>query len=180
MDWRYRILDKISDPNIAYILMILGIYGLFFELSNPGAILPGVVGGIFLILAFFALQVLSVNASGILLILLALLFFIVEVKVNSHGLLAIGGIVAMFFGSLMLFESPAMRVSISIIATAVACTALFFLFALGMAARAHRKKVTTGIQGLVGETGVVIEPVRPEGKISVHGEIWKAVASTPL
>jgi membrane-bound serine protease (ClpP class) len=180
MDWRYRILDKISDPNIAYILMILGIYGLFFELSNPGAILPGVLGGIFLILAFFALQVLSVNASGVLLILLALLFFIIEVKVNSHGLLAIGGIVSMFLGSLMLFKSPEMKVSLSIIITAVLCTALFFIFALGMAARAHRKKVTTGQQGLVGEIGTVVESIHPEGKISVHGEIWTAVSKKPI
>jgi membrane-bound serine protease (ClpP class) len=180
MDWRYRILDKISDPNIAYILMILGIYGLFFELSNPGAILPGVVGGIFLILAFFALQVLSVNASGVMLILLALLFFIVEVKVNSHGLLAIGGIVSMFLGSLMLFKSPEMEVSLSIIITAVLCTALFFIFAVGMAARAHRRKVVTGRQGLVGEIGTVIETIHPEGKISVHGEIWTAVSGKQI
>lgn len=180
MDWRYRILDKISDPNIAYILMMLGIYGLFFELSNPGAILPGVIGGIFLILAFFALQVLSVNASGVLLILLAILFFIVEVKVNSHGLLAIGGIVAMFLGSLMLFKSPEMRVSLSIIVTVVLCSALFFIFALALAARAHRRKITTGEEGLVGEMGTVVDAIRGEGKISVHGEIWTARSGKPV
>jgi membrane-bound serine protease (ClpP class) len=180
MDWRYRILDKISDPNIAYILMMLGIYGLFFELSNPGAILPGVIGGIFLILAFFALQVLTVNASGVLLILLAILFFIVEVKVNSHGLLAIGGIVAMFLGSLMLFKSPEMRVSLSIIVTTVLCSALFFILALALAARAHRLKITTGEEGLVGETGTVVDAIREEGKISVHGEIWTARSKKPV
>lgn len=180
--WHYRILDKISDPNIAYVLLILGIYGLFFELSNPGAILPGVVGGIFLILAFFALQVLSVNASGILLILLALIFFIAEVKVNSHGLLLIGGIISMFLGSLMLFKSPEMRVSLQIIFTVIICTVLFFMFALGMAMRAHRRKVTTGEQGLLGETGVVIQAITPEkeGKISVHGEIWTARSAYSL
>lgn len=180
--WHYRILDKISDPNIAYVLLILGIYGLFFELSNPGAILPGVVGGIFLILAFFALQVLSVNASGILLILLALIFFIAEVKVNSHGLLLIGGIISMFLGSLMLFRSPEMRVSLQIIFTVIICTVLFFMFALGMAMRAHRRKVTTGEQGLLGETGVVIQAITPEkeGKISVHGEIWTARSAYSL
>lgn len=180
MDWRYRILDKISDPNIAYILMMLGIYGLFFELSNPGAILPGVIGGIFLILAFFALQVLTVNASGVLLILLAVLFFIVEVKVNSHGLLAIGGIVAMFLGSLMLFKSPEMRVSLSIIVTVVLCSALFFIFALALAARAHRLKITTGEEGLIGEIGTVVDAIREEGKISVHGEIWTARSKKPV
>lgn len=180
MDWRYRILDKISDPNIAYILMTLAGMGLFFELSNPGAILPGIVGGICLLLTFFAFQMLSVNASGVLLILLAMLFFIVEVKVNSHGFLAIGGIVSMFLGSLMLFKSPEMRVSLGIIFTAVLCTAAFFIFALTMAARAHRRKVTTGSEGLVGESGTVVEAVNPEGKISVHGEIWTAVADKPV
>jgi membrane-bound serine protease (ClpP class) len=180
MDWRYRILNKISDPNIAYILMTLGGMGLFFELSNPGSILPGVVGGICLVLTFFAFQMLSVNASGVLLILLALLFFIVEVKVNSHGLLAIGGIVSMFLGSLMLFKSPEMRVSLGIILTGVLCTAAFFIFALTMAARAHRRKVTTGSEGLVGENGTVVEALNPEGKVSVHGEIWTAVAEKPV
>jgi membrane-bound serine protease (ClpP class) len=176
MDWRYRILDKISNPNIAYILMTLGGMGIFFELSNPGAILPGIVGGICLVLTFFAFQMLSVNASGVLLILLALLFFIIEVKINSHGLLAIGGIVSMFLGSLMLFKSPEMRVSLGIIFTVVLCTAAFFIFALTLAARAHRRKVTTGSQGLVGEIGTVVEALHPEGKISVHGEIWTAVS----
>ena len=176
MDWRYRILDKISNPNIAYILMTLAGMGLFFELSNPGAILPGIVGGICLVLTFFAFQMLSVNASGVLLILLALLFFIIEVKINSHGLLAIGGIVSMFLGSLMLFKSPEMRVSLGIIFTVVLCTAAFFIFALTLAARAHRRKVTTGSQGLVGEIGTVVEALHPEGKISVHGEIWMAVS----
>ena len=180
MDWRYRILDKISNPNIAYILMTLAGMGLFFELSNPGSILPGIVGGICLVLTFFAFQMLSVNASGILLILLALLFFIVEVKVNSHGLLALGGILSMFLGSLMLFKSPAMRVSIGIIFTVVLCTAAFFIFALTMAARAHRRKITTGEEGLIGETGTVVEALHPEGKISVHGEIWTALAEKPV
>ena len=180
MDWRYRILNKISDPNIAYILMTLAGMGLFFELSNPGSILPGIVGGICLVLTFFAFQMLSVNASGVLLILLALLFFIIEVKVNSHGLLALGGILSMFLGSLMLFKSPEMRVSLGIIATAVLCTAAFFIFALTMAARAHRRKVTTGEEGLVGEIGTVVEALHPEGKISVHGEIWAAVAKNPM
>jgi membrane-bound serine protease (ClpP class) len=177
MDWRYRILDKISDPNIAYILMMLGIYGLFFELSNPGAILPGVIGGIFLILAFFALQVLSANASGVLLILLALLFFFIEVKVNSHGLIALGGIVSMVLGSLMLFKSPAYRVSIGLIFFAAFLTAAFFLLALGAAYRTHRLKPTTGRQGLIGEIGEALRTLDPDGQVAVHGEIWRAVST---
>ncbi|MDM7924684.1 MAG: nodulation protein NfeD [bacterium] len=177
MDWRYRILDKISDPNIAYILMMLGIYGLFFELSNPGAILPGVIGGIFLILAFFALQVLSVNASGVLLILLALLFFFLEVKVNSHGLIALGGIVSMVLGSLMLFKTPVFRVSLSLILFAALLTAAFFLLALGAAYRTHRLKPVTGRRGMIGETGEALRTLDPEGPVAVHGEIWRAVST---
>jgi membrane-bound serine protease (ClpP class) len=177
MDWRYRILDKISDPNIAYILMMLGIYGLFSELSNPGAILPGVIGGIFLILAFFALQVLSANASGVLLILLALLFFFIEVKVNSHGLIALGGIVSMVLGSMMLFKSPVFRVSIGLILFTAILTAAFFLLALAAAIRTHRMKPTTGKQGLIGETGEALRTLDPDGQVSVHGEIWKATCT---
>jgi membrane-bound serine protease (ClpP class) len=180
MGWRFRLLDKIADPNIAYILMILGIYGLFFELSNPGAVLPGVIGGIFLVLAFFAMQVLSINAAGLMLILLALLFFIIEVKVQSFGLLALGGIVSMFLGSVMLFRSPALRVSLGIIVTAVALTALFFLFAFGLAYRAHLRKPVTGRRGLLGEIGEALTPIDPGGKVSVHGEIWKAVSAEKI
>ena len=175
--WRYRLLDKISNPNIAYILMILGFWGMYFELSNPGAILPGVVGGIFLILAFFAFQVLSINAAGLALIILALGFFIVEVKVNSHGLLTAGGIVSMLLGSLMLFQTPGMRVSLSIILAAVLTTAAFFVLALGLAYRAHLRKPTTGRRGLMGETGEALSNIDPVGKVSVHGEIWKAVSA---
>jgi membrane-bound serine protease (ClpP class) len=177
MSWRYRLLDKISNPNIAYILMILGIWGLYFELSNPGAILPGVVGGIFLILAFFAFQVLSINAAGLALIFLSLVFFIIEVKVNSHGILAAGGIVSMFMGSIMLFNSPAMRVSLSIILAAVLTTAAFFILALTLAYRAHQRKPVTGKRGLMGEFGEALSSIDPTGKVSVHGEIWKAVSA---
>ena len=180
MGWRYRLLDKISDPNIAYIFMILGIYGIFFELSNPGAVLPGIVGGIFIILAFFAFQVLTINAAGLMLIFLALLFFILEVKVNSYGLLTIGGIVSMFLGSVMLFNTPAMRVSIGLVLSAVLATAAFFVLALGLAYRAHQRKPTTGKRGLLGEFGEAISTIDPEGKVSVHGEIWKAVSSEKI
>ncbi len=180
MSWRYRILDKISDPNIAYILMMLGIYGIFFELSNPGTVLPGVVGGIFLILAFFAMQVLTINAAGVLLIFLSFIFFILEVKVTSYGLLTIGGVISMVLGSLMLFRSPDVRVSFGVIAAFVIVTVLFFVFAVGMAWRTHRKKATTGDQGLVGEAGVAITKLENEGQVSVHGEIWQAESPTKI
>ena len=180
MSLRFKILDKISDPNIAYILLMLGIYGIFFELSNPGSIFPGVVGGIFLILAFFALQVLAINTAGLLLILLAVIFFLLEIKVPSYGLLTIGGVVSMLLGSLMLFRSPAIKVSLSIIIPAVLVTAVFFIFAMGMALRVRAKKATTGKQGLVGENGITLSSLTPEGQVSVHGEIWKAVGTQTI
>jgi len=182
MSWRYRLLDIISNPTIAYILLMLGIYGVFFELSNPGAILPGVVGGIFLILAFYSLQMLPVNFAGLALILFAVILFIAEIKVMSHGLLAIGGVISLFLGSLMLIESPAdyMRISLSVIIPAVLVSAAFFIFAVTMAVKARLKKPTTGTEGLVGEVGVAITPLSPEGKVSIHGEFWNAVSDQPL
>ena len=183
MNWRNRILYKISNPNIAYILMILGIYGLFFELSNPGAILPGVVGGIFLILAFFALQTLPVRSAGILLILFAILLFILEVKVTSYGILSIGGIVAMFLGSLMLFEkTPTFNVQLDwrLALAAAITTGAFFLSAVGMAIKTRLTKPTTGKEGLIGEKGIALTQIAPEGDVRLHGEIWKAVSEQKI
>jgi len=178
IDWRDEILNIISNPNIAYVLYTLGMLGLFFELSNPGSIVPGVVGAICLILAFFAFQTLPINYAGLLLMLLALLFFFAEIKVTSHGALTIGGIISMLLGSLMLFESPLpyLRASLGIIITVVAATALFFIFAVGMGLRAQRRKATTGNKGMVGLKGVARSKLNPEGHVFVHGEIWKAKA----
>jgi len=188
MNFRYKILDKISNPNIAYILMMLGIYGVFFELSNPGAIFPGVVGAIFLILAFFALQTLPVNYAGLLLILLALVLFILEVKITSYGLLTIGGIISMILGSLMLIEqppapdsfAPVLSISLTVILLTVGITALFFIFAFSMAVKTYRHKVTTGSEGIIGEIGVAQTKISTEGSVKIHGEIWKAQSSTPI
>ena len=183
MSWRHRILYKISNPTIAYILLMLGIYGLFFELSNPGAIVPGVVGGIFLILAFMALQTLPVRSAGILLIIFAIILFLLEVKVTSYGILTIGGIVAMFLGSIMLFEeTPGFPVRVDWkVAIAIALfTAAFFVFALGMALKARLTKPTTGKEGLIGERGVAITSISPEGQVSLHGEIWKAYSDQKI
>ena len=178
MSWRYRLLDIISNPSIAYILLMLGIYGVFFELSNPGAILPGVVGGIFLILAFYALHMLPINFAGLALILFGIILFIAEIKVVSHGLLAIGGVISLFLGSLMLIESPAeyMKISLSVIIPAVLVSAAFFFFAVTMAIRARLKKPTTGMEGLVGEIGITTTTVAPEGKVSIHGEFWDVIS----
>jgi len=179
MSWRDRLLDVIANPTIAYILLMLGIYGIFFELSSPGAILPGVVGGIFLILAFYALQMLPVNYAGLALILFAIILFIAEIKVVSHGLLAVGGVISLFLGSIMLFQSPVeyMRVSYSVIIPAVIVSAAFFIFAVTKAIHARLKKPTTGMEGLIGEVGIASTPIAPEGKVSIHGEFWNAVSN---
>lgn len=183
MNWRNRILYKISNPTIAYILLMLGIYGIFFELSNPGSIIPGVVGGIFIILAFFALQTLPVRSAGLLLILFAIVLFILEVKVTSFGILTIGGIVAMFLGSIMLFdEAPgfAFRVDWRVAAVVAIATGAFFAFALGMALKARLTKPTTGKEGMVGERGVALTTLNPTGEIKIHGEIWHAYSDEKI
>jgi membrane-bound serine protease (ClpP class) len=177
MSWRYRFLDIISNPTIAYIFLMLGIYGVFFELSNPGAILPGVVGGIFLILAFYSLQMLPINFAGLALILFAIILFIAEIKVVSHGLLAVGGVISLFLGSLMLIESPTeyMRISLSVIIPAVSVSAAFFIFAVTKAIKARLTKPTTGMEGLIGEIGIATTPIANEGKVSIHGEFWNVI-----
>jgi len=177
MSWRDKLLDIISNPTIAYILLMLGIYGIFFELSSPGAILPGVVGGIFLILAFYALQMLPVNYAGLALIFFAIILFIAEIKVVSHGLLAVGGVISLLLGSMMLFQSPVeyMRVSFSVIIPAVLVSAAFFIFAVTKAINARLKKPTTGMEGLIGEVGIAATLIAPEGKVSIHGEFWNVV-----
>lgn len=186
MNFRYRILEKISNPNVAYILLMIGIWGIFFELSNPGAIFPGVVGALFLILGFFALQTLPVNYAGLLLILLAIILFILEVKITSFGLLTIGGIIAMILGSLMLIEQPpdnfqpVISISLSLILAFVAITAAFFIFAFSMAFKAHLSKVTTGAEGIIGEEGIAQTKISPEGTVNVHGEIWKATSDQQI
>lgn len=178
MSWRYRFLDIISNPSIAYIFLMLGIYGVFFELSTPGAILPGVVGGIFLILAFYALHMLPISFAGLALILFAIILFIAEIKVVSHGLLAVGGVISLLLGSLMLIESPAdyMRISLTVIIPAVLVSAAFFIFAVTMAIRARLQKPTTGMEGLIGEIGTASTPIAPEGKVSIHGEFWDVIS----
>ena len=176
--FRDRFLNIITDPNVAYVLMMLGMLGLFFELSNPGVILPGVIGGISLILAFFAFQSLPINYAGLLLILFGIVLLIAEIKIVSHGVLAIGGIVSMSLGSLMLFDAPEVgfRVSWWVIGPTVAATAGLFLFVVAAGVRALGRPPTTGAEGLVGRTATVRERLGPEGQVMVSGEIWRAVA----
>ncbi len=176
MDFRQRFLAALSNPNIAYILMMIGMVGLYFELAHPGAIFPGVIGGICLILAFFAFRTLPVNYAGVLLILLGVFLFIAEIKIASYGLLTVGGVVSLALGSIMLFESPLpyLRASFAVIIPTVLATAAFFIFAVTMVIKAHMAKPATGAEGLMGETGVARTRLDPEGKVFVHGEFWNA------
>ncbi|MDP8241293.1 MAG: nodulation protein NfeD [Candidatus Hatepunaea meridiana] len=182
MSWRENVLNRLSDPNIAYIFMMLGMYGLIFELSNPGAIFPGVIGVICLLLAFFSFQTLPLNIVGILLILFGIILLLLEIKVTSYGILTIGGATSLFLGSLMLIDTnvPALRVSINVIIPSVIFTVAFALFAVGMGLRAQARKVTTGKEGLVGEIGEVLTDLDPTGTILVNGEYWKAEATVNI
>ncbi|MCD6193136.1 MAG: nodulation protein NfeD [Candidatus Aminicenantes bacterium] len=178
MSARQKFLLTISNPNLAYILLMLGLLGLYFEFSNPGAILPGVLGGISLLLAIFAFQILPINYVGLLLILLAIGLFILEIKVQSYGILSIGGIMAMVLGSIMLINSPIpeLRPSLNFIIPVAIGLSLIFIFLIMLVVRAHSRKVMTGKEGLIGEIGTAQTDLNPEGKVFVHGELWHAEA----
>jgi len=179
---RTKILKTISDPNVAYILLMIGLAGLYFELSHPGAVLPGVVGGISIILAFFALQTIPVNYAGILLIILALVFFIMEMKILSYGLLSIAGTISLLLGSLMLFDSgdPELRLSLGVLIPTLALVSGFFAVVAGLVFKSHIAKPLTGAAGLVGEIGEVKKELDPRGKVFVHGELWNATSKEPI
>lgn len=183
MGLRLKILAMIGNPNVAYILMLLGFYGLFFELTNPGAIFPGIVGGISLILAFYAFQTLPVNYAGLLLIMLAIIMFILEVSITSYGALTIGGVVSMVLGSLMLFESPGpfIRLSIYLIIPTAVITALFFSVTIGLAVKAWKRKPVTGSEGLVGTAGHAHTDISGEkGMALLNGEYWDAFSEEAI
>jgi len=180
---REKILALLADPNVAYMLLVLGFYGLFFELAHPGALFPGIFGAISLVLALYAFQILPVNYAGVLLILLSMLLFLLEVKLTSGGLLAVGGVVSFLLGSLLLFDRavPTLRVSLSLILFFLLFTAGLFLFLVSKALAAQRRKVVTGAEGLVGERGETRTHVSPKGgKVFVHGELWNAVSEEAI
>ena len=177
--FRDKVLKTISDPNIAYILMMIGLAGLYFELAHPGAIFPGVIGAISLILAFFSFQTLPVNYAGLLLILLAIILFIAEVKITSYGLLSIGGLISMTLGSIMLFEDVG-GVSLKLIMPTIILVGGFFIIVAGLAFRAYRVRPKGGKEGLLGEFGLVKERIAPEGLVFVHGEYWNARAKEEI
>ncbi len=183
MGLREKVLDTLSNPNIAYILMMVGLLGLYFELSNPGAIFPGIIGGISLILAFFAFQTLPVNYAGILLIILALILFILEIKVTSFGMLTVGGVISLTLGSLMLFDTgaaPFARLSFEVLIPVVSITSACCIAIVYLAIRAYRRKPATGREGIVGEVGTAKSAIDPEGKVFVHGEYWNALSDESI
>ena len=177
-----KLLSVIAHPNIAYLLMLLGLVGIYFELSHPGAILPGVLGGVALLLALFALSVLPVNYVGVLLILLGISFFVLEVKVVSYGLLTVAGLVSFIFGSLMLIRSPfpALRVGLAVVLPTALAVAFVVIFLLARVLRSYRRQPLTGAKGLVGEFGKAAVALEPSGKVFVHGEYWEAISRAPI
>jgi len=178
MGWKDKFLTVITNPTIAFILFNIGWMGLLLELYNPGSLVPGIVGGICLLLAFFAFQQLPISYAGLGLIIFSVILFILEIKVVSHGLLAIGGVVSMLFGSLLLIDSsaPWLQISLTVIIVTVASVAGFFLFIIAFVIRAHKKKVTTGREGILGAEG----EVRPGGMVFLEGELWRAECDEPL
>jgi membrane-bound serine protease (ClpP class) len=182
MSWTRRILDAVSNPTIAYLLMMLGIIGIFFEISQPGVVLPGVIGTLSILLALFAFQALPVNYVGVLLILLALVLFILEIKVVSYGMLSVGAVVSLTLGSMMLIDSPepAMQISFAVIVSTVVSSAGFIIFCLWFVTRAQKRRIVTGREGLAGEHGHAVTAIAAGGSVFVHGEYWDAYSESPI
>lgn len=182
MGKRYRVLNFLNDPNVAYILLLLGFYGLFFEISSPGTVLPGVIGAICLVLGLFALQSFSINYAGLALMLLGFVFFVAELLTPTFGVLSAGGVVALTLGSILLFRSPEpfFRVSLSVVVPALFVTAAFFVFAVAMAIRTRRKRPTTGRRGLIGAVGTARTSLAPKGSVFVGGAHWSAESERPV
>ena len=182
MNPRQKLLDIISNPNVTYILMMLGLVGLFFELSNPGLVLPGVIGSISLILALYAMQTLPINYAGLLLILFGVILFITEINVMSYGLLSVSGVISIFLGSTMLIDSddPALQISRAILYPTLALTVILSLGIVVLATRTRSLKKLGGMEGMIGETGLVKEALNPQGRVLVHGELWEAEADTQI
>lgn len=186
MKFQYKLLNALSDPNLAYIFLILGIIGVVSEIRSPGAIFPGVLGGIFLLLAFFSFQILPINYTGLALIILGIILLILEISIVSYGLLTIGGVICMILGSMMLIDytqapKALFSISLGVILPIVVFVVLFFLVAFSLIYKAHKGKVSTGIEGIVGEIGTAITKIDNEGgTVVVHGEYWKATSDSPI
>jgi membrane-bound serine protease (ClpP class) len=179
---RQGILSAISDPNISYILLLIGLAGLYFELSTPGAILPGVIGGISLLLAFFGLSSLPVNYTGVLMIIFGVILFIAEIKVMSHGMLTVGGIISLTMGSLLLFDTtePALRISLQVLIPAILVASGFFIVVIWLAVKAQMRKHFTGTEAMIGAEAEAATDITDEGKVFLEGEYWKAISKEPV
>jgi membrane-bound serine protease (ClpP class) len=182
MTERQKILSRVLDPNLALVLALAGLLGLYVEITHPGLILPGVVGGISLILALFAFNMLPVNWAGAALILLAIVLFVLEATVTSHGILAIGGIVAMIAGGLMLVEGPIpqLRIHLSTTLAVAIPLSVITIVLVRLVYLSHKKKSITGEEGMIGEQGTAITEIHDEGKVLVHGEYWNASSNRPI
>jgi membrane-bound serine protease (ClpP class) len=184
MSWRQRVLSALAHPNIAYILLSLGMLGLTIELWNPGAVLPGVAGGICLLLAFFTFQILPVNYAGVLLILFGILLFVLELKVASYGLLSAGGVISLLLGSMILMDTtvPELRVSLTVILPVVAGMGAILVFLVRLAVASQLRRPVTGEAGMVGEIGVALSGIAPggTGRVETHGEIWTATSTETI
>jgi membrane-bound serine protease (ClpP class) len=182
MGTRQSILSAISDPNISYLLLLIGLAGLYFEFSTPGAILPGVIGGISLLLAFFGLSTLPVNYTGILLIIFGIILFIAEIKIMSHGMLTVGGVISLAMGSLLLFDTPepALRLSFQVLIPAVTVASAFFIVVIYLAVKAQMRKHFTGAEAMIGEEAEVVRDIEQQGEVFIKGEYWKAKSAAPI
>ena len=182
MNPRQKFLDIISSPNVAYILMMIGMVGLYFELSNPGLVLPGVIGAISLILALYAMQTLPINYAGLLLILFGVILFIAEISIMSYGLLSVSGVISLFLGSTMLIDSddPALQISRAILYPTLGLTVVLSVGIAVLATRTRNLKKLGGMDGMIGETGLVKDALNPVGRVQVHGELWEAEAEGPV
>ena len=182
MNPRQKFLDIISSPNVAYILMMIGMVGLYFELSNPGLVLPGVIGAISLILALYAMQTLPINYAGLLLILFGVILFIAEISIMSYGLLSVSGVISLFLGSTMLIDSddPALQISRAIVYQTLGLTVDLSVGIVVLATRTRNLKKLGGMDGMIGETGLVKDALNPVGRVQVHGELWEAEAEGPV
>ncbi|MCK5479504.1 MAG: nodulation protein NfeD [Gammaproteobacteria bacterium] len=181
-DWRNRLLTVITDPNIAYVLMLIGIYGLFFEFANPGLVLPGVVGAISLLLALYAFQILPVNYAGLGLLSLGIVFMLAEAFVPSFGALGFGGVIAFVIGSIILFdrEGSVYAVSVPLILTLSLLSAGFFLFIVGAAIKARNRPIVSGQEEMLTAVGEVLDDFEENGRVRIHGEVWSAKSGVPL
>ena len=181
-DWRSQLLSIISNPNVAYILMLLGIYGLIYEFANPGSIAPGTAGAIFLLLALYGFHVMPISYTGVALIILGLVLMMAEAFVPSFGALGIGGVAAFVFGSLVLIdtEQPGYGISLPLVLTVGIASAFLMVLIIGMALKSQRRPVVSGKEELLGARGLVLEDFSGEGRVRVHGEVWAARCDLPL